>query len=164
MRGDNVEIVLVADCDLADVVRGHPELAHTVPELHVERHPSHIEVGTHGSARPEGVSTDPYLSVSLPGAMDRVGWEPDELALLERLGPFAHAFTLESTSALLTCELICTLAPHCHLAISNDFGGIMAAEAFCALDRSAQVEFIQTKYSGEAVARRRAIARGEQTP
>lgn len=80
------------------------------------------------------------------------------------MGAFPLGFYLEATSAPLSCELICALAPLCRLAVDNDFGGIMAAEAFCALDRSAQVEFIQTKYSGEAVARRRAIARGERAP
>ena len=53
---------------------------------------------------------------------------------------------MEATSAPLACELICALAPHCRLAISNDFDGILAAAEFCALDHDAQVAFIQAKY------------------
>ena len=95
MRGDNVEIVLVADRDLAEVVRDHPELADAVPGLHLTAEPVCIEIGVHGSARPEGVSTEQYLRVEPAGGVyeEPIDWEPDQLALLERLGPFSHAYT-----------------------------------------------------------------------
>ena len=162
MRGDNVEAILVADRDLNEVVRDHPELSETIPELHLTEAPVCIEIGVHGSARPEGISTERYLRAEPVGAVDDEpsDWEPEQRALLERLGPFTHVFYVEATSAPLTCELICALAPHCRLAVDNDFGGILGAAAFCALDRAAQVDFIQAKYSEEAVARRSEIAHG----
>ena len=160
MRGDNVEIVLAADRDLGEVVRDHPKLADAVPGLHLNENPVYVQVGEYKEARPEGVSTERYARIDPPQAMDLVGWEPDELALLEHLGPFTHAFSLEATSAPLACELICALAPRCRLAVDNDFDGILSAAEFCALDRSAQIDFIQAKYSDEALARLSEIAHG----
>lgn len=162
MRGDNVEAILVADRDLVEVMHDHPELADVVPGLHVSASAKSIEIGVYGEVRPEGISTERYLRAEPVGMVDDEpsDWEPEQRALLERLGPFTHVFYVEATSAPLTCELICALAPHCRLAVDNDFGGILGAAAFCALDRAAQVDFVQAKYSDEAVARRSEIAHG----
>ena len=78
--------------------------------------------------------------------------------VLRRMGVYVHAHGVEARSASLVARLVCALAPHCRLAVDNDFGGLMEAAEFCALSHEAQVAFIQAARLDEATAEPDAVA------
>ena len=145
MRGDNVEILLMCNGDLGEIVDAHPEMKTEIPDLKFTQ-PGGFQVGTHGSESPNRKSSDPYLQVDPVMSITWNEFEEDEIATLQEIGPFTSCHILESTSADLSARVIVALSSRAEIAIDNDWNGILSGEAFRALDREAQIRFIQAKY------------------
>lgn len=168
MRGDNVEVHVFCNRDLGEVLRAHPgtaaqiEVPNGIEGLRTLDGGQGFQVGTHGSTRPNGQSSEPYLQADPASGLDGFVFEPGELEALQEVGAFTRWHTIEATDAELTARVICALARCERLAIHNDWGGVMAGDVFGTLDRAAQVRFLQAKHEGddhldEQDARRRVV-------
>ena len=152
-----VWIVLAADRDLVAVARDRPDLARDVPGLEVVPGEG-VSVTGPGDGQGDEAQRTMLIMHASSGDPGAIGWEADEVSELRRMRVYVHAHGVEARSASLTARLICALAPHCRLAVDNDFGGLMEAAGFCALGHEAQVAFIQAARSDEATAELDAVA------
>lgn len=155
MRRDNVEVHVFSNRDLGEVLRAHPgtsaeiEAPDGIEGLRALDGGRGFQVGTHGSASPDGRSSEPYLQADPASDLDTFVFEPGEIEALQEVGAFTRWHTIEATDAELTARVVCALARREPLAIHNDWGGVMAGEAFGALDQAAQVRFLQAKHEDD---------------